>query len=152
MEKLNTNYQILYETKYSYKDLKNKNFAFIYMIALFLINFSLFITLITSLILLDKLLLSFLILFAILFIDVSFYFAIFKIKVDAKITDKGLIFQNKMFSNFIKWEDIKSYELKRNFLNLEIKNMKYIGLGFPVKEQDNDKIKNIMKFYIKLDK
>ena len=143
----NNNSHTLMELEYRYKDSQSQIFLTIFSIG-FIIPIICAMYLATI-----SLIFRYNAIFTLAFASLSFlfiyigYISFFKIKIKCRLTDKGIIFENKMFHHKLKWNEINSYEIKNDFVLLNTKGIKYIGIGFPIKNH-KDKTINILNFYI----
>lgn len=147
MNKTHKDYETLLELNYHNKDIKIPLFRIIISIGFLVPILSSFFVAITSIIVGEFIISLFSGILTILLIY-STYYMFFKMKINCKITNKGLLIKNRHFKHFINWNNIESYNIKNDFATIKTKGYKYIGIGFPVQNQ-KDKIIKILNFYVK---
>lgn len=140
--------ETIIEIEYYYKNTQSNIFRIILIMGLLIpIICTLYITILSIIFIKNQIL--FITTISLFLILIYFaYHIIFKIKIICKLTNKGIIFQNKMFHHLVKWENISSYIIKNEFILLKTKGWKYVGLGFPINHKKKQII-NILNFYIK---
>lgn len=143
----NKEYETLLELNYYNKDIKILLFRIIILIGFLVPVFSSFFVAIISFIVNEFIISLFSGILTILLIYLTYYM-FFKMKINCKITNKGLLIKNRHFKHFINWDQIESYSIKNDFVKINTKGFKYIGIGFPVQTQ-KDKITKILNFYVK---
>lgn len=143
LKEINPNYKLLLELNYHINDLKIK--PIIIMQIIFPI-----ICLITGVfsIMMKEYLISLLSFGLLILFGVVYLLEDFKLKIDCKLTDRGIIIGNVIAKHqMLQWQDINSYELSDGLIYLNVTNLSSKP-RFPVLNQ-KEKIIQILNYYIK---